>query len=511
MATERLSMRKTRDILRQKWELRRSHREVARSVGTSPSVVHAAVERARAAKLDWAAVQALTDEALEARLYPSVVSSTRALPDLAWIHAERHRVGVTLELLHLEYLESHPDGYRYTQFCERYRKWLKQHRLTMRQEHRAGEKLFVDYSGKRPVIVDPKSGERVEVELFVAVLGASNYTYVEATPTQAGPHWIASHGRALAYLGGVPAILVPDQLKSGVTRPCRYEPGIQRTYEELATHYGTTVLPARPAHARDKAKVEVGVQIAQRWILGRLRNQTFFSLDALNERIAELLEDLNDRRMRVYGCSRRELFERLDQPALKPLPTAPFVYGEWRTARVNIDYHVEVDHHFYSAPHTLVHQLLDARLTATTVEIFHGGPRVAAHARSYDRGRHTTITGHMPHAHQQHLEWTPSRIINWARSIGPNTARLAEAILADRPHPEHGYRSCLGILRLAKRYGNDRLEVACMRAVAVGARSYRHVAAMLKNGLDRLPVDAAEPDAPPTGTHENVRGRTYYH
>jgi len=470
------------------------------------------VDRAQRAGLpDWAAIQALNDEELEHRLYPSAAVPARALPDCAWIHLERRKAGVTLELLHLEYLESHPDGYRYTQYCEHYRAWLKQRQLTMRQEHRAGEKLFVDYSGKKPVISDPQTGECLAVELFVAVLGASNYTYVEATRTQRGPDWIASHRRALAFLGGVPEVLVPDQLKSGVTHPCRYEPGIQRTYEELATHYGTTVLPARPAHARDKAKVEVGVQIAQRWILARLRNQTFFSLDALNERIAELLEDLNDRRMRVYGCSRRELFVRLDQPVLKPLPTASFIYGEWATARVNIDYHIEVDHHYYSAPHSLVHELVDVRSTATTVEIFHGLPSVALHARSYDRGRHTTIAAHMPHAHQQHLEWTPSRIIHWAQSIGPSTARLAEAILADRPHPEHGYRSCLGILRLGKRFGDARLEAACLRAVAVGARSYRHVASILKNGLDRLPVDPAEPEAPSAGTHENVRGAAYYH
>jgi transposase len=286
---------------------------------------------------------------------------------------------------------------------------------------------------------------------------------------------------------------------------------VQRTYEEMAAHYNTTVLPARPAHARDKAKVEVGVQIAQRWILARLRNQTFFSLDALNERIAELLEDLNDRRMRVYGCSRRELFERLDRPALKPLPAAPFVYGEWITGRVNIDYHVDLDHHFYSVPHTLVHAQVDARLTATTIEILHGGLRITAHARSYRRGGHTTIAAHMPHAHQQHAEWTPSRLIHWGQTIGVHTARLVEAILADRPHPEHGYRSCLGILRLAKRYGDGRLEAACGRALTVGARSYRHVASILKNGLDRLPVETAEPAAPAIGTHANIRGRTYYH
>ncbi len=513
MATERLSMRKTREILRQKLVLGRSHREVARSLGVSPGAVHGAAARAKSAGLDWAAVDALSDEALDARLYgaPGGDAGERPLPDFAYLHIERKKPGVTLELLHLEYLEEHPGGYRYTQFCDYYRAWLKTRRLSMRQEHRAGEKLFVDYSGKKPHIVDPQVGECIEVELFVAVLGASNYTYAEATRTQRGPDWIASHTRALAYLGGAPAMIVPDQLRSGVASPCRYEPGVQRTYEEMATHYNTTVLPARPAHARDKAKVEVGVQIAQRWILARLRKQTFFSLDALNERIADLLEDLNQRRMRVYGASRRELFERVDRPALRPLPAERFVYGEWRTARVNIDYHVEYDHHYYSVPHALVHEQVDVRATATTVEIFLRGQRVAAHARSFSRGRHTTTSEHMPQLHQKHLEWTPSRIIHWASTIGPQTQRLVEAILADRPHPEHGYRSCLGILRLGKRYGDERLEAACARAVAVGARSYRHVDSILKNGLDRIAVPADEPEPPTPAPHSNVRGRTYYH
>ena len=513
MATERLSMRKTREILRQKWELGRTHREVAASVGLSLGAVALTLGRAASAGLDWAAAQTLSDVALEERLYgPRDDAAARPMPDCEYLHAERKKPGVTLELLHHEYLEKHPNGYRYTQFCERYREWLKRRGLTMRQEHHAGEKLFVDYAGKKPHIVDPRTGEVVEVELFVAVLGASNYTYAEATLSQRGPDFIASHVRALQELGGVPGALVPDQLKSGVIAACRYEPGIQRTYEDLARHYGTTVLPARPHRPRDKAKVEVAVQIAERWIVARLRHETFFSLEALNERIAELLVDLNGRRMRVYGASRQELFERIDRPALNPLPPEPFAYSEWKTARLNIDYHAEIDHHYYSAPHALVHEQLEARLTAVTVELFHRGERVASHVRSYRRGGHTTVAEHMPKAHQNHLEWTPSRIVHWAGSIGPKTRELAEAILAERRHPEQGYRSCLGILRLGKRYGDARLEAACARAVAVRARSYRHVESILKNGLDRLPSPAEEQDeGAPRAAHENIRGGGYYH
>src|SRR5438128_4244814 len=513
MATERLSMRHTREILRQRLTLGRSHRAIAQSLGISSGTVGATVLRARAAGLDWPKVEALTDDALEGRLYGRrevAGSRGRPWPDCAALHAERRKPGVTLELLHLEYLEQHPDGYRYTQFCEIYRRWLGRRGLSMRQVHHAGEKLFVDYAGKKPSIIDATTGEVIEVELFVAVLGASNYTYAEATRTQQVPDWIASHQRAFAFLGGVTAALVCDQLKSGVVSPCRYEPGLQRTYEELAQHYGTVILPARPAKARDKAKVEVAVQVVERWILARLRHETFFSLAALNARISELLADLNARPMRLYRASRRELFERLDQPALRPLPAESFVYGEWKTARVNVDYHVERHGHYYSVPYALVHEVVDVRASVSIVEIFYRGQRVGAHRRSDARGRHTTDPAHMPKAHQRHLEWPPSRIIAWAQTIGPQTAALVAAILADPPHPEQGYRSCLGILRLAKRYSAARLEAACARAGSVAARSYRHVDPILQHGLDQTPLPAAAPSLALPSTHEHVRGPQYY-
>ena len=382
----------------------------------------------------------------------------------------------------------------------------------MRQVHQGGEKLFVDYAGKKPSILDPATGEVIEVELFVAVLGASNYTYAEATRTQQVPDWIASHQRAFHYFGGVTSAVVCDQLKSGVVVPCRYEPGVQKTFEEFAQHFGTVILPARPRKPKDKAKVEAGVLVATRWILARLRHERFFSLAALNARIAALLEALNTRPMRLYRASRRDLFERLDRPALRPLPAEPFVPGDWKLdARVSIDYHVELDGHYYSVPHALLHELVDARRTAATVELFHRGQRVAAHVRSSVRGMHTTDPAHMPKAHQHHREWTPSRFITWAGTIGPETAALVAAILADRPHPEQGYRSCLGILRLATRYGEARLEAACARAGAVGARSYRHLDAILTRGLDRLarPETAPAPLTLPPA-HEHLRGPAYY-
>lgn len=502
-------MRNTREILRQKWRLGRPHRAIGASVGVSVGAVSMALKRAERAALSWEDVEGLDDAELEGRLYPTVVATAeRVEPDCTWIHRERHRPGVTLELLHHEYLQSAPNGLRYTAFCDRYRTWLGRRGMVMRQAHVAGDKMFVDYSGKKARVVDAATGEVHDVELFVATLGASNLTYAEATYTQRGPDWIASHVRAFEYFGGVTAALVPDQLKSGVTRACRYEPEVQRTYEELGQHYGTTVLPARPLHPKDKAKVEVAVQIAQRWLLARIRDEVFHSLGALNARLRELLVDLNARTMRRYGTSRRALFEAIERVALRPLPTTRFEYTDWRKARVNIDYHVAVEGHLYSVPYRLVHEEVEARLTTELVEILHRRARVASHRRSSVRGGFTTQTEHMPSAHRAHAEWTPSRILSWAGSVGIGTRALCEAILGDRPHPEQGFRSCLGILRLGKRYGDLRLEAACVRALAVRARSYRHVESMLKNGLDRV-VDS---DAPTTLllTHENVRGPRYY-
>ena len=511
MPTERLPMRHIREILRLKWELHRSHRETARSLGISPGAVASVLGRAHGVGLTSETLAALSDDALEERLYGPKLPCrlARPLPDPTWIHTELRRTGVTLELLHLEYLQQHLDGYRYSAFCRHYRTWLGRQRLSMRHVHKAGDKLFVDYSGKTPEVVDPQTGVVRPVELFVAVLGASNYTYAEATETQRSADFIASHGRALEYLGGVPAAVVPDQLKTGVRDACRYEPILQRTYEEWAAHYGTVILPARPAKPRDKAKVEVAVQVAQRWILARLRHETFFSLAALNARMQELLVDLNARPMKTYGgLSRRDLFLRFDQGALHALPAERFVYTEWRQARVNIDYHIDVERHLYSVPHRLIQQVVDVRLSATTVEVFQRGTRIWVHPRQHHPG-FTTVPEHMPHAHRAHLEWSPSRLIRWGATVGPQTATLIEQILASRPHPEQGYRSCLGLLRLTKQYGPERVEAASGRAVAVGARSYRHVETMLKHGLDRLPLDAADTSSSRPG-HTNVRGPGYY-
>jgi transposase len=509
-------MRKTREILYLKWVEQRRHRHIARALGVGVGTVSEVVRRATARGLDWAAVEPIPEPKLEALLYGEASKKAVAPPpDPLSLHQELKRPGVTLALLYEEYLAQHPQGsYSYSQFCRIFARWRGRQNVVMHQEHRAGEKMFTDFSGKKPHWVDPITGEIHEVEVFVAVLGASNYTYVEATESQRVEHWIAAHVRAFEFFGGVAALTVPDQLKSGVTQACAYEPVIQRTYQECAHHYGTLIVPARPRRPRDKAKVEVAVQIAQRWILARLRNLRFFSLAELNEAIGHLLADLNARKMRRCGASRRELFERLDQPHLKPLPERRFECAVWKKAKVNINYHVEVEQHFYSVPYPLVHQQLEVRVCAGTVEVFNGTKRVAAHPRSLVRNGYTTKPEHMPRSHRAHAEWTPERMLTWAHKFGPHTTTLVERLLARPEHPEHAYNACLGILRLGKEYGPERLENAAVRAVALKAYSYRYVANVLKNNLDRL-AQRAEPTesqqlSPLIASHENVRGEDYY-
>ncbi len=466
------------------------------------------------AGLSWPLPEAWDDRQLEAQLFPTLPKAARdarPLPDWAEVHRELARKGVTLLLLWEEYKADYPDGLQYSQFCDRYRAWAGKLDLVMRQHHRAGEKLFVDYAGQTVPVVDPLTGEIREAQIFVATLGASAYTYAEATWTQGLSDWIASHIRCLEFLGAVPALLVPDNLKSAVARPCRYEPQANATYEDLSDHYGTAILPARVRHPRDKAKVENSVLLVERWILARLRHHTFFSLPELNAAIRELLDMLNTKPFKKLPGCRQALFEQLDRPAMKPLPAERYTYAEWKKARVHIDYHVEVLGHYYSVPYQLVKQELDVRITAHTVELLHHNKRVASHRRSSLKGRHTTLTGHMPKAHQQYAHWTPQRLVHWAEKTGPATAEVVATILSSRAHPQQGFRSCLGIMRLGKSYGDERLEAACQRALRLGATSYKSLQSILKNGLDRQALPEAEEATPKPIAHPNIRGGGYYH
>ncbi len=513
MSQERLSVRKIHEVLRLKWESQLSNRAIASSCGISPSTVSDYVQRAQAAGLTWPLPADLTEEVLSERLFPPAppaVGRTIPQPDWTQVHIELRRKDVTLRLLWVEYREVHSDGYGYSQFCEHYRQWAGHLQPTMRMSHVAGERLFVDYAGQTVPLVNPDTGEIQPAHIFVAVLGASSYTYVEAHLHQDLPSWIGAHVRAFAFLGGVPEVLVPDNLKAGVKSPCRYEPDLNPTYHDLAQHYGVAVLPARVRKPKDKSKVEVGVQVVERWILARLRNQTFFDLADLNRAIRALLDELNDRPMRHLGQSRRQLFESLDRPALKPLPAQPYQFATWKKARVHIDYHVEFEKHFYSVPYTLIHKEVEVRATEHTVEVFYRQRRQAVHPRMAALGRFSTQVEHMPPAHRAVSEWSPERFQRWAEQVGPHTAQLIGAVLAARVHPQQAYRTCLGILGLVKRYTAARLEAACHYALPAGIHSYKGLHHVLEAQLDRLTPAEPPPIAHPID-HANLRGPTYYH
>jgi transposase len=504
-------MRQIREVLRLRFASKLSQRAIAKGLRLSQGAVSTYLSRARAAGLVWPLPDDLDDAQLERLLFPpppAIAADQRPQPDWAWVHRELRRPDVTLALLWEEYRAGAPDGFGYSWFCDLYRAWAGRLKPTMRQTHIAGEKLFVDFAGRTAEIVDGHTGEIIPVQIFVAVLGASSFTYAEAAWSQQLPDWIAAHVHAFAYFGGAARQTVSDNLKAGITKACFYEPMVNRTYADMARHYGTAIIPARPYKPRDKAKVEVAVQVVGRWIVARLRHRRFFSLAELNAAIRALLVALNDRPMRGWGMSRRALFEALDRPALVPLPPFPYEYAEWKRCRVNLDYHVEIAQHYYSVPHPLVRQEVEARITATTVEIFHRGQRVASHRRSLRPHRPTTVAEHMPSSHRRYRDWTHERIRREAAAVGPDAAVLVDVILRSRPHPEQGFRSCIGILRLVKRYGAERVEAACARALGLGTRSYSSVAAILKNRREHASAASAEP---PLLIHENIRGPGYYH
>jgi transposase len=510
-ARRELTMRQIRQMLRLQYE-RVGERQIARTLGIARSTVQDNLKRALKAGIAWPVPVELTDDILEQQLFGrGGVKPGRRLhdePDWATLSRELKRPGVNLMVLWEEYHDTHPEGYGYSRFCDLYREFERKLSPVMRQHHVAGEKVFVDYSGKKLAIADPKTGEVREAEIFVAVLGASNYTYAEATWTQALPDWIGAHVRMFRFFGGVTRVVVPDNLKSGVNKASFYDPEINRSYAMMAAHYGVTILPARPYRPRDKAKVEAGVRFAQAYILGRLRHQTFFSLEEANRAIAQVLKDMNGRVMRRLGLSRSDLFQSVEKPALRPLPESDYEFAEWKLARVAPDYHVEAECYFYSVPHELLRAQVDVRITDRTIEVFHRGKRVAAHARRYGGQRHDTIPEHMPSAHRRYAAWTPQRFECWAATIGPNTQGLVIAILANRPHPEQGFRTCFGIMKLFRGIDRSRAEAVAARAFAIGALNYKSVESILKNNLDRAPAAA---ESATVIEHTNVRGKGYFH
>lgn len=510
MSKERLSMRKIKEILRLRYEKRLSHRAIGLACGIGCTTVREYVIRAQAAGLSWPLPSDLDEEGLEALLFPVVTTAEmRPLPEWSVVHRELRRKGVTLSLLWQEYKEHHPNGYNYSRFCELYRAWSGTLEVTYRQEYKAGEHLFVDYVGPTMTVTNPQTGEAITAYLFVATQGASNYTYVEASFSMDIRQWIAAHVRAFEFFGGVNQIVTPDNTKTAVTSPCRYEPDLNPTYQDLAMSYGFAVVPARVMHPQDKAKVEAGVQGVERWVMAPLRHQKFFSLTELNRALRQQLDAYNERPFQKFEGSRRSWFEQLDKPALAALPATRYEFAEWKRLTVHIDYHVEVEGHRYSVPYQLVQQKVDVRITSSVVEIFCKNRRVASHARSLHKGRFTTVKEHMPKAHQEYADWTPERLVRWAEKGGVHTAQWVERVLSSRPHPQLGYRACLGVMRLGKRHGFDRLDAACKRALVLNALSYRSVESILAHGLESQPLPETT-SAAPAIEHANLRGPDYY-
>ena len=507
-------MRRIRQVLQLHFNARISARLIARDVGGGRSTVQDYVARATGAKLAWPLPPDLSDTALEQLLFPKQVAAKpggrrHPEPDWATLVREMKRPGVSLMILREEYQAVHPQGYGYSRFCDLYRAFERRLSPTMRQTHAAGHKAFVDYSGKKVPIVDPLTGEIRMAEIFIGVLGASNLTYAEASWTQTLPDWIGAHIRMFRFFDAAPRLLVPDNLKSGINKASFYDPEVNRTYAAMASHYSVGVLPARPRKPKDKAAVEAGVRFAQYYILGRLRNVTFFSLAECNAAIAAAIERMNGREMRRLGVSRRQLYDAVERPAMQDLPEQDYEYAEWRLARVGIDYHVEIAGFYYSVPRALIREQVDTRATARTIEVFHHGRRVAAHARRYGGARHGTDPDHMPSAHRRYAEWSPERFARQARDFGPHTEALILAVLSRRPHPEQGFRTCIGILRLFRGLTADRAETISLRAVEVGVLSYDSIASILRHRLDR-------PSSPPTADgepllHANIRGSGYFH
>jgi transposase len=512
-------MRKLREVLRLRYELKLGYQQIGRSCSIGVSTVHKYLKRAEATGVTWPLPEDWDEARLEAVLFPrpepavDEKPTARTVPDLARIHEELQKnKHVTLQLLWEEYRQANPEGYRYSRFCYLYQRWRSKLDVVLRQEHKAGEKMFVDWAGAAIPVHDRHTGGVWQASLFVAALGASSYTWAEATRDQQMEAWLKAHIHAFEHFQGIPELAVPDNCKTGVTKAHRYDPDLNPTYYNFARHSGFAIVPARPRKPRDKAKVESAVQVTQRWIVAALRHRKFFSLEELNLAIRELLGKLNHRPFRKRDGTRASVWEAIDKPALKPLPMEPFDLSEWSRARVNIDYHVAFDANFYSVPYNLVHEVVEIRSTPTTVEILHKGTRVASHLRSRERNKAVTIHEHRPKSHREHLEWSPSRMVHWAGTIGPFTARLFERIMADQPHPESGYRGCLGIIRLAQKYSPQRVEAASERALLTGACRYKSVESILKTSLDQVPLENAPPPAPsqPTPPHDNIRGAEYF-
>ncbi|MFU0948927.1 IS21 family transposase [Kluyvera ascorbata] len=513
MFAKRIAMRKIRDVLRLRLQAGLSFRQISLSTKVSVGAIQKLLKTAEQLQLAWPLPDGLDDTQLARLFYPAADtrgSSRFQLPDWPTVHQELKRKGMSMQLLWQEYTERYPNRcYSYSQFCERYRGWCQLQKRSMRQQHKAGEKCFIDYCGPTVPIVSGSTGEIRQAQIFVAVLGASNYTYAEATLTQSLPDWLHSHVRAFEFFGGTPALLVPDNLKSGVNKACRYEPELNPSYQQLAAHYQLAVMPARPYKPKDKAKAEVGVQVVERWILARLRHHTFFSLAELNQCLRALLTELNERPFKQLPGNRRQAFEQLDQPALTPLPQQPYRYVAIKSVKVNIDYHVQFEQHHYSAPHQYVGETLELHAGDQLVQLYFRQQLVASHPRKHQPGT-TTLAAHMPVRHSKQQAWTPGRLKQWAQDIGPDTLRWVSDRLAEKAHPEQAYRLCLGLLNLTRSYPPERVNGCCQLANREGLSRLKQLKSVLASNRDQLPEQPSFTLELPQ-SHDNIRGPNHFH
>jgi len=507
-------MRQLRELLRLRLQAELSMRQIKDSLRISLGAVQKVISQAEAQGLSWASIEQLDDQQLARRFYPEAdtrVSATLQLPDWVEVHQELRRKGVTKHLLWEEYTQAYPNrSYSYPQYCFLYQAWLKKQKRSMRQTHKAGDKLFVDYAGQTVPIVQADTGEVRFAQIFVAVLGASNYTYCEATWTQSLPDWLGSHARVFDFIGGVPRLIVPDNLKSGVSKACRYDPDINPAYQQLAAHYGVAIMPARPRKPQDKSKAEVGVQIIERWILARLRHHTFFSLTELNQCIRALLGEVNNKPFKQLKGTRQQWFESLDKPVLMPLPKQAYQYTDIKTVKVNVDYHIQYDQHLYSVPHHLVGEKLELHAKAQLIELYFHNQRVTSHARQYRPGT-TTVAAHMPVRHEKHHQWTAGRLMNWAKDLGDDVLHWVQAQLQRKQHEQQAYRVCLGLLNLSRQYPAERLNKA--RAIANQNQLYRlkQIKSILQSNQDQLLTESKEQLTLLPQDHENIRGPENFH
>jgi transposase len=514
MPTKRISMRQLRELLRLRLHAGLSMRQIKDSLRVSLGVVQKVISTAKTQELDWAAIEPLDDQQLAQLFYPKSdnrPSNQLQLPDWAEVHQELRSPEVTKHLLWEEYTQAYPNrSYSYPQYCYLYQSWAKKQKRSMRQIHKAGDKLFVDYAGKTMPVVNGETGETRNAQIFVAVLGASNYIFSEATWTQSLPDWLGSHVRALEFIGGAPKLIVPDNLKSGVTKACRYDPDVNPSYQQLSAHYGVAIMPARPYKPKDKAKAEVGVQIIERWILACLRHQTFFSLAELNHSISALLVKVNNKPFKQLTGTRQQWFESLDKPALSPLPKQAYQYTDIKTVKVNIDYHIQYDQHLYSVPHHLVGEKIELHAKEQLIELYFHNQRVFSHVRKYRPGT-TTVAEHMPTRHQKHHQWNAGRLMNWAKDIGDEVLVWVQAQLKQKQHEQQAYRVCLGLLNLSKKYPVKRINSACTIANKSGLYKLKQIKSILQSNQDQLVTESQEQLPLLPQDHENIRGPKVFH